>query len=80
MNLHLFHGRWWPILCPTSGAFLNFQKGCISGFAGIYTCKTRRSGQITNIIFRGNRDGSWDQIWVISGSFMCGGGPSNIRV
>ena len=26
MNLHLIRGRWWPILCTPSGAFLNCQK------------------------------------------------------
>ena len=31
MNLNLLRGRWWPIVCPPSGAFLNCQKGCIYG-------------------------------------------------
>ena len=35
--------------------------------------RIRRGGQSTNIIFRGNRDGSWEQIWGIAGSFMRGG-------
>ena len=34
--------------------------------------KIRRGGQSTNIIFRGNRYGSWEQIWGISVSFMRG--------
>ena len=37
-------------------------------------CLIRRGGQITNIIFRGNRYGSCEKIWGISGSFMRGGG------
>ena len=36
-----------------------------------------RSGQSTNIIFRGNRDGSWGQIWGLSGSFMRAGSIIN---
>ena len=32
--------------------------------------RIRRGGQIPNRIFRGNRDGIWDQIWGISGYFM----------
>ena len=31
MTLHLFRGRWWPIVCPPSDTFLNCQKGYISG-------------------------------------------------
>ena len=31
MTLHIHCGRWWPIVCPPSGSFLNFQKGCIPG-------------------------------------------------
>ena len=30
----------------------------------------RRGGQSTTIIFRGNRDGSWEQNWGVSSSFM----------
>ena len=30
----------------------------------------RRGGQSTDIIFRGNIDGIWDQIWGIASSFM----------
>ena len=29
MNLNLHIGRWWPIVCPSSGVFLNFQDVCI---------------------------------------------------
>ena len=32
----------------------------------------RRGGQVTNIVFRGNIDGSWEKIWGISGSLMRG--------
>ena len=31
---------------------------------------TRRGVQSTNIIFRGNRNGSWKQIWIIVGYFI----------
>ena len=31
MTIQLLRGRWWPIVCPPSGAVLNFQKGCITG-------------------------------------------------
>ena len=31
MILHLLHGRWWTIVSPPSGAFLNCHKGCIPG-------------------------------------------------
>ena len=27
MTLHLHCGRWWPILCPPSGALRNGRKG-----------------------------------------------------
>ena len=30
----------------------------------------RRGSQSTKIIFQGNKDGIWEQIWGISGSFM----------
>ena len=33
----------------------------------------RRGGKSTNIISRGNIYGIWEQIWVISGSFMRAG-------
>ena len=36
--------------------------------------RIRRGDQSTNIIFRGNRDGSWGQIWGISGFLMHEGG------
>ena len=36
-------------------------------------CKIRRVGQGTNRVFRGNRNGSWEHIWGISGSLMRGG-------
>ena len=39
--------------------------------------KIRRGGQSTNRIFIGNRDGSWEQIWSILGSFMWGGSIIN---
>ena len=29
MTLQLLSGRWWKILCNTSGMLLNYQKGCI---------------------------------------------------
>ena len=29
MTLHLLRGRWWTIVCPPSGAFLNCRKGYI---------------------------------------------------
>ena len=32
--------------------------------------KIRRGGQSNTIIFIGNGDGRWEQIWGISGSFM----------
>ena len=35
--------------------------------------QTRRGGQSTKRIFRGNRDSIWEQIWGISGSFMQAG-------
>ena len=28
--LHLLCGRWWPLVCPTSGAIRKFHKGCIT--------------------------------------------------
>ena len=31
MTLHLLYGRWWPIVCPPSSAFLNYQKRFING-------------------------------------------------
>ena len=31
MTLHIHRGRWWPIVCPPYGVFLNCQKGCITG-------------------------------------------------
>ena len=37
----------------------------------------RRGGQITNMIFRGKRDGIWEHIWGISVSFMQGGSIIN---
>ena len=36
-----------------------------------------RGVQSTNIIFRGNRDGSWEHIWGIAGSFMRAGSIIN---
>ena len=36
-----------------------------------------RGGKSTNTISRGNRDGSWEQIWDISGSFMWAGSIIN---
>ena len=30
----------------------------------------RRGGQITERVFKGNQDGSWEQIWGIVGTFM----------
>ena len=39
--------------------------------------RIRTGGQSTNRIFRGNRDGSWDQKWGISGSFMKAGSIIN---
>ena len=38
----------------------------------------RRGGKGTNRFFRGNRNGSWDQIWGIKGSLMQGGGVSSM--
>ena len=35
--------------------------------------RIRRGGQGTNRVFRGNRNGSWEHIWGISGSLMRGG-------
>ena len=35
-----------------------------------YIWRIRRGGQSNKRTFRGNRDGSWDQIWGIPGSFM----------
>ena len=32
--------------------------------------RIRRGGQITNIVFRGNRNGSWKKIWVIQSFFI----------
>ena len=32
--------------------------------------KIRGGGQSTTMIFRGNRDGRWEHIWCVSGSFM----------
>ena len=31
MTLQFLCGGWWPIVCPPSRAFLNFQKVCIPG-------------------------------------------------
>ena len=31
MTLKLHCGRWWPILCPTSGAFVTAIRDCIIG-------------------------------------------------
>ena len=31
MVIHLLRGRWWPIVCPHYGAFLNVHKACIPG-------------------------------------------------
>ena len=36
-----------------------------------------RGGKITNRVFRRNRDGSWKQIWGISGSFVRAGSTIN---
>ena len=38
----------------------------------------RRGGQGTNIVFIGNRDGSWELIWGISSSLMREGGLSSM--
>ena len=38
--------------------------------------RIRRGGQRIKIIFRGNRDGSWEQIWGIAGS-LCKWGLSS---
>ena len=37
----------------------------------------RRGGQSTNVIFRGNRDVIWEQIWSILGSFILAGSIIN---
>ena len=42
--------------------------------------KIRKGGQGTNRVFRGNRDGRWEQIWVISGSLTQGGQSSMVMV
>ena len=39
--------------------------------------RIRRGGKSTNIIFRGNINGSWNQIWGISGYFMRAGSIIN---
>ena len=31
MAINLLRGRWWPIVCPTSGALRNVLKGCTPG-------------------------------------------------
>ena len=40
----------------------------------------RRGGQGTNRVFRGNRNGSWEQIWGITGSLRLGGGLSSMMM
>ena len=42
--------------------------------------RIKRGGQITNRIFRGNRDCSWEHIWGIAGSFMQVGSFTNGNV
>ena len=43
----------------------------------IESFQIRRGGQSTNIIFRGNINGSWKQIWGIAGSFIRAGSIIN---
>ena len=41
-------------------------------------CRIIIGVQITHIIFRGNRYGSWEQIWVILSSFIRAGSIINV--